>query len=210
MEQKGGGRNLDLLDWTRHRNAPIALYENEAPRVRWLEILDLAERLGQGPSLVPLDRNERIQMIGLINEIAGEGGLAWNARHLMLNVGYQAQGAEVVAKNPMYKDYQYNPETIDTMKARVEDFLSYLATVIKSQQAAGSDYLVGTQFTAADVYWAYFSNMLESLPHEQNPMPNGLRQTWAVLAKSISAYDPILIEQRDNSFSQHLGLPLEF
>ncbi|MFB0933304.1 MAG: hypothetical protein QMB60_04050, partial [Pseudomonadales bacterium] len=80
VEQKGGGRNPDLIEWTRHRNAPVALYNDEAPRVRWLEILDLAERLGSGPSLIPSDTDDRITMIGLANEIAGENGFAWNAR----------------------------------------------------------------------------------------------------------------------------------
>ena len=207
VEQKGGGRNPDLLEWTRHRNAPIALYENEAPRVRWLEILDLAERLGSGASLVPEDRTERMFMIGLVNEIAGERGFAWNARLLMLNMGYQALGAEAVAKNPMYADYHYDPDTVNAVKDKVESFLADMATHIKSHN---SGFLIGSQLSAADVYWAYFSNMLQSLPPEQNPMPNGLRQSWAVLAQSIDGYDPALIEQRDKIFADHLSLPLEF
>ena len=32
--------------------------------------------------------------------------------------------------------------------------------------AAGSRYLVGDSLSAADVYWAYFSNMLQTLPPE--------------------------------------------
>ena len=75
---------------------------------------------------------------------------------------------------------------------------------------AGSAYLIGNSLTAADVYWAYFSNMLQSLPAEKNPMPNGLRQSWAVLAKTISGYDPTLIAHRDNIFNEHLELPLSF
>ena len=50
VRQIGGRENPELVAWTRHRNAPIALYNDEAPRVRWLEILDLAERLGNGAS----------------------------------------------------------------------------------------------------------------------------------------------------------------
>lgn len=92
VEQQGGRKNLDLVAWTGHRNAPIALYNHEPPRVRWLEILDLAERLGSGESLVPKALDARIFMVGLINEIAGERGFAWNARLLMLNAGYEAQG----------------------------------------------------------------------------------------------------------------------
>ncbi len=48
--QVGGGRNEDLVAWTGHRNAPVAVYNDEAPRVGWLEILYLAERLGSGPT----------------------------------------------------------------------------------------------------------------------------------------------------------------
>jgi len=65
-------------------------------------------------------------------------------------------------------------------------------------------------YKAADIYWACFSNMLEALPHEVNPMPDSLRQGWSALKKSISGYDPILIEQRNAIFEKHLWLPLEF
>ena len=56
VQQIAGDPNPELVEWTRHRNAPIALFDDEPPRVRWLEILDLAERLGRGPSLMPEDR----------------------------------------------------------------------------------------------------------------------------------------------------------
>jgi hypothetical protein len=212
VEQKGGGKNPELVQWTNHRNAPIALYNNEAPRVRWLELLDLAERLGSGPSLVPEDRTQRMFMIGLINEIAGECGFAWNARLLMLNMGYQMQGADAVAKNPMYADYLFDPDTVNKAKEQVESFLADMSAHISTHKSQGQEnhYLIGDNLTAADVYWAYFSNMLQALPPEQNPMPNGLRQSWAVLAQSISGYDASLIEQRDKTFAKHLDLPLEF
>jgi hypothetical protein len=209
VQQIAGGSNSELVEWTRHRNAPIALYENEAPRIRWLELIDLAERLGSGPSLVPEDRDSRMFMVGLINEIAGEGGLAWNARLLMFHAGVVAQGPEA-AKNPMYADYQYDAEAIEANKGIIEGFLDYLASHIKAQQGKGSHFLVGGQLSAADVYWAYISNMLEILPPEQCPVPDGLRDIWGVLAKSISGYDPIIIEQRNRIFADHLVLPLDF
>ena len=49
--QVGGGKNEDLGPWTGHRNAPAAMYNDEAPRLGWLAILYLVERLGAGPSL---------------------------------------------------------------------------------------------------------------------------------------------------------------
>jgi glutathione S-transferase len=207
VAQKPAGRNPELVEWTRHRNAPIALFENEAPRVRWQEVLDLAERLGTGPSLVPVDRAERIFMMGLINEIAGEGGLAWNARFFMLNVAYQAMGAEAAARNPMLAEYQFDLASIPPMKEKIESLLAYLSEHIKTCE---SGYLVGSQFTAADVYWAYFSNMLEPLPHVQCPMPDSLRVAWGALAASIDGYDTVLIEHRDMIFAKHLTLPMEF
>ncbi|TNF78810.1 MAG: hypothetical protein EP301_14365 [Gammaproteobacteria bacterium] len=38
VEQIGGGANEDLVEWTRHRNAPIAVYADEPPRTGWLEM----------------------------------------------------------------------------------------------------------------------------------------------------------------------------
>ena len=206
VAQEAGADNTELVAWTGHRNAPVAVYENEPPRVRWLEILDLAERLGSGPSLVPTDRDDRIFMVGLINEIAGEKGLAWNARTLMFHA-MASQGGSAASSNPMFGEYRYEPGEIDTNIGKIEDFLGYLADRIKAQAGRGSAFLVGDTPTAADVYWAYFSNMLEPLPPEQCPMPEYLR---GVVASSISGYDPVLIEHRNRFLADHLELPLSF
>lgn len=210
VAQKGGGRNPELVEWTRHRNAPIALYKDEAPRVRWLEILQLAERLGSAPSLLPADIELRMQMVGLCNEIAGEAGLAWNARLLMLAASVEAHGKDIVNKNPMFADYQYDAAVTDKAKAQLRIFLDYFAALIHKQRQAGSAYLIGPQLSAADLCWAAFSNMLQSLPDELNPMPESLRQSWGVLARSIDGYDAVLIEQRDYIYAEHLTLPLSF
>ena len=63
--QVGAGANEDLVAWTGHRNAPVAMFNDEAPRVGWLEILNLAERLGEGPSLIPENRQDRMNMFAL-------------------------------------------------------------------------------------------------------------------------------------------------
>lgn len=210
VEQQGGRANPELVAWTKHRNAPIALYNDEPPRVRWLEILDLAERLGSGLSLLPDNVEQRMLMIGLCNEIAGDNGFAWNARMLMLNAGYQAQGKVVVEKNPMYNEYQFDEGKVSLAKTRVVEFLDLLAKRLHQQADQGSPYIIGQSLTAADAYWACFSNMLQSLPPEQNPMPDGLRNSWAVLAKSIDGYDDVLIRHRNHIFATHLKLPMAF
>jgi glutathione S-transferase len=209
VQQIAGDDNAALVEWTGHRNAPIALYENEPPRVRWLELLDLAERLGTGPSLMPENRDDRVFMVGLINEIAGENGMAWNARILMFHATVDALGPDA-ANNPMYAEYRYDKNAIDSSIEKIESFLSYLASHMEAQRNVGTHFLVGRAFSAADVYWAYFSNMLKTLPQEQCPVSDGLRRTWGVLAKSISGYAPILIEQRNRIFAEHLELPLNF
>ena len=210
VEQHGGRDNVELVEWTGHRNAPIALYNNEPPRVRWQEILDLAERLGSGPSLYPEDIEQRIAMVGLSSEICNEGGLAWHARMLMLNMTYKAHGNVVFAKNPMFQEYGFSEQAVIDATARVEQILGHLTMLIKTQREKGSIYLIGDSLSAADIYWACFSNMLEALPHEQNPMPDSLRQGWSALAAGISSYDSVLIEQRNAIFERHLWLPMEF
>ena len=92
VSQLGGEDNEALRAWTGHRNAPVAVYEDEAPRVRWLEIVELAERLGSGAHLLPERIDERMVVIGLTNEIAGESGYAWFGRILMLGNMVELQG----------------------------------------------------------------------------------------------------------------------
>ena len=207
--QVGGGENEDLVAWTRHRNAPIALYNDEAPRVRWLEIVELAERLGSGPSLIPADMQQRMAMVGLVNEIGGESGFAWHGRLLMLKPGHDAKGDAILA-TPMYRDYGYTPEGAAAAIDRVRGILNMLSTTIAAQKAAGSPYLIGNSLSAADVYWAYFSQILQALPPEQNPMPDFLRKSWGFVAQALGDYEASLIEQRDFIFAEHLQLPLEF
>lgn len=206
VRQEGGRDNPELVAWTKHRNAPVAMYNDEAPRVRWLEILDLAERLGNGTSLYPEDRANRMLMVGLINEIAGERGFAWNARLLMLNATFQAVGDKAY-KNPMLKDYHFDPESVEPTKARLNDFLAFMAQHIEQQ---AGQYLVGNQYTAADLYWAYFSNLLLPQSDSINPMPDFLRKSYELTATLLAPFSQSLIDQRDWIFEQHLETPLSF
>ena len=209
VAQVGGGENPELVEWTRHRNAPIAMYNDEAPRVRWLEIVELAERLGSGASLLPEDIEDRMRMVGIVNEIGGESGFAWFGRHLMLVGGHEARGDKILT-SPMYRDYGYGDDTIDYSIERVQEVLGMLSRQIASQKAVGSSYLVGDALTAADIYWAFFSQLLQALPPEDNPMPDGLRGAWGQVARALEDYDSRLIEQRDFIFANHITLPLDF
>ena len=205
VRQKGGQDNPELVAWTRHRNAPIALYNDEAPRVRWLEILDLAERLGNGPTLFR-SIDERIAMIGLINEIAGENSLIWQARILMLHETVLAVG-EQKPDNPMLQDYLYDQAAVEPARQRILALMDYLTKHINKSK---NGYLVGNNFTAADIYYAYISNVIRPQPHELNPMPQGLRTSYEMLEKLFGKAPSVLIDFRDRIFEKHLELPVNF
>jgi hypothetical protein len=54
-----------LKAWAGERSGPVAIYEEEAPRSGWAEILSLTERLAPAPSLLPADAGERALALDL-------------------------------------------------------------------------------------------------------------------------------------------------
>lgn len=210
VAQIGASENEALRAWTGHRNAPVAVYNDETPRAGWLEILNLAERLGSGPDLVPTNIEDRMQMIGLVNELIGENGLIWNMRLLMLGLAGPERAAEAANSNPMYAQYGYSEVARAQAGAKVDVILQRFTKHALQQREAGSKYLIGNALSATDIYWAYFSLIFATLPDEQCPMPRGLRKSYEMSSDSIGGCDPYLIEQRDFIFAQHLTLPMEF
>lgn len=209
VAQQGGAVNDELVSWTRHRNAPVALYENEAPRVRWLEILHLAERLGNGPALLPTEQSQRMSMVALVNEICGESGFAWNARLLMLEAIHQAVGDKVLG-SPMFLDYRFIPGCAEHAKLEVQEALNLISDTIISQRHKGSDYLIGDSLTAADIYWVFFSQLLDPLPAEISATPEPLLRSWRATAAALEVFNPVLTEQRDLTIQKHIDVPLDF
>ena len=212
--QQGGGPNEDILAWTGHRNAPTAMYNDEPARVTAVEMISLAQRLGSGPSLVPADMDERVLMFGLINEIAGENGMAWNARVLMFGAMIENLGEEAMRDNPMLRDYHYAPEDAAAAPGKVIAILQRLSQQLERQSGLGSQYLIGDTLSALDIYWACFSQMLDALPPEVNPMPDYMRKVWGLTSRAIQQagyeLDPALLAHRDFIFPTHLQWPLDF
>ena len=214
VRQEGGGANEELVAWTGHRNAPTAMYNAEPARVTPLDMINLAQRLGSGPSLVPEDIDERIVMFGLLNEVAGENGLAWNARILMFKAMVENMGEAAMADNPMLRDYHYSAADVPAATGRVIEILKALSDQLNSQSAAGSRYFIGESLTALDIYWACFSQMLDTLPPEVNPMPDYMRNVWGLTAQALNnagyELDKLLLEHRDYIFPTYLQWPLDF
>lgn len=200
-----------LKQWTGGQlNGPIAFYGQEPPRGGWAEILELAERLKPTPALLPADAAAREKVLGLGREILGEGGLCWTRRLQMVHAGLQSQpGFPAPVAKYLAKKYGYSQDAAPTYGTQVQALLASLATRLKQQRDAGSNYYVGNALTAADVYSGTAMALFRPLPHEQCPMKPDTRAAFeAVDPQTNAALDPILLEHRDRIYAQHLALPL--
>jgi hypothetical protein len=143
--------NDAMADWTNERSGPVAMYDDEAPRASWAQILLLAERLAPTPSLVPTKPLERARLFGLAHEICGEEGLGWSRRLQGVHAGLNGEPGfpRGIAKYLAGK-YGYRAAAGPTYRRRVTDLLQMLAGLLHSQRKAGSRFYVG------ETLWARF------------------------------------------------------
>lgn len=213
VRQLGGMENPELLAWTGRDNAPLAIYQGEAARDGWAEILDLAERLAPEPPLVPDDIEQRVRMFGLSREICGENGFGW-LRRLMLLAPMYAEGVPEATRTIARRlggKYGYSAEAVAASGPRAASILRLLSRELLAQRAAGSPYFIGDSLTALDIYWACFAALFQPLPEPLCPMPQMLRSAYLATDPTLrAAADPILLEHRDYIYERHLELPLDF
>lgn len=210
VRQDAGSENADLQAWTGQSSAPVAVYNDEPPRCQSLDILYLAERLNMETPLIPADIQQRVTMMGLVRELIGELGFAWQRRLLMLQPLMGMKGLEEIAGRLSSK-YGYSEQAAAAAPQRCVDILQLLASQLHTQKQAGSDYFIGHSLTALDIYWANFAAMLKPLPPEASAMDAGMRHSYENLHPLIAeSYDPVLLEHRDFMYQQHLRLPLDF
>jgi glutathione S-transferase len=207
--------NEDLKAWTGHRNAPTAMLDDEPARIRWYEIVALAERLGTGVSLLPTDEVLRVAAVGICHELCSEDGFGWNRRIAMISRGANHETAtdeQRAASRSFGQLYGYRDEIVPRAIQRQVAILSMLAHRLERQQSGGSNYLVGETMTAADIYWACFAALLEPLPQELCAMPERLRQNYANVDTEVRAQVdiPRLLAHRDFVYANHLATPLDF
>ncbi len=208
--QVPGQSDDELRDWTAQTSAPVAMLGDERPRSGWADILCLAERLAPEPGLTPDDPELRVRMFGLANELCGEGGFAWQRRLMLLHPAL-SRGAEEGLPGLLGRKYGWSPEAGEAAPARAAEILRTLSTQLKAQAERGSRFFVGEQLSALDLYWATFSAMLEPLPADLCPMQEGMRAAYTLVDPEVQkAADPILLEQRDQIYRDHLKLPLDF
>ena len=196
--------NPELLAWSGTNSGPVVAWNNEPPINRWNDIIFLLERLDRNHPLLPENAADRIKVLGICHEICGELGFGWNRR---LDLVRTPAGEE---PNPFGLKYGYNDADAAAANQRVVSFMQELTSILKSQQAAGSNFLVGNSVTAADFHWAAFSNFVVIQPHEECPMNPDARPMFQNTPKEIlDAVDPILLEHRDRIMREYYKLPLE-
>lgn len=196
--------NPELLAWSGTNSAPVVAWNDEAPLNRWDDILLLLERLAPEPRLVPEDPKERIQVFGMGHEMCGELGFGWNRRLDMLR---PADGGEVPAL--AYK-YGYRDADVAAANVRCAALMKELTATLKAQKERGSEFLVGTSVTAADFYWAAFSNFVALQPYEEIPMNPDARPLFENTPPEVTAAnDPILMAHRDRIMHTCYKLPME-
>jgi len=194
--------------WTGHHNAPVAVYDGEAPLTNWADILALAERLAPSPSLIPADENDRVAMFGLSHELLGPDGLGWSTRLFMIHAGLTTDGARgfpARAASYLAAKYGYAPDRMAGARARIAAVLGALAARLSD----GRDYLIGDRLSAADIYAATTMGVLQPLPEDLCPTLPVFRHACETLDDDVKALVPATLRaHRDRIYERHLTLPV--
>lgn len=202
--------NDALKTWAGQRSGPVLVYEQEAPRSHWQDILMLAERLAPNPTLLPTAADQRALVFELSGDICGEGGIGWMRRLQLVHVGLQgAGGFPIRVANYLSAKYGYNAESATGYSERVAELLLKLVQRLHTQREQGHRYYVGDTLTALDIYSAAMVAMFKPLPSAQCEMDPIMRAAFESRdAQTTAALDPILLEHRDMLYAEHLELPL--
>jgi glutathione S-transferase len=207
VEQQPGQPNQALQAWTGQSSAPVAMLDDDRPRVNWHEMLVLAEQLSPQPRLIPASEDERALMLGLCHAIASEDGFGWAIRELLFE---RLAPADETTRARMRRKFQ-NRVGADHSIERVRSILAMLARRLEAQATMGSGYLIGDALTAADIYWTTFSNLVAAIPAEQCPMPEFYRELARSAVSELGFGAPeILIRHRDRILGDHFILPMWF
>ena len=194
--------------WTKAHNAPVVFHDDEPPRTVWSQIVALAARLAPGV-LLPVELDRRVETIGLIHEIAGEDGLGWNARLLMIHASFASDGTRGFVKpvaQYLAAKYGYAPERVEAARARAIEITEALAA-----RLGDATYFGGDRPDALDCYAATFFTPATAIQPEDCPaFAPPLRQGFAVAHEELGSHLPeSLHAHRRRMYEQHLGWPIE-
>ncbi|MDQ3037881.1 MAG: hypothetical protein M3Y87_36135 [Myxococcota bacterium] len=206
---RAGRPDEALAAWTRAHNVPVVFSNDEPPRSNWADIVDLAARLARTP-IVPTDAASRVRTFGLLHELAGEDGLGWSGRLLMIDAGLQSDGKRgfsLPVARYLAPKYGHSAERVAPARARIHDVLALFDRELAS---CPSGYLAGAAPGALDVYVATFLAPILGVSEEECPgMRPELRAAFATLRDDPALeVPPSLVAHRSRMYERHLPLPI--
>ena len=204
----------ELIEWTGQPSAPVAIWNDERPRAFWFDQLYLAERLSVDPPLIPDDINQRTLMFGTINELAGENGLAWSQRLLMVDTPLKRLPENDENRpfwNLLGSKYGYSEEKADAARLRIVDILKKTDELLSESQSTNGKYFLPSGLSALDIYSACFIGLLKPMSPDRCPMATDFRPVYSSDDSNInSAISTRILDHRDFIYEEHLELPIVF
>jgi hypothetical protein len=200
-----------LRQATAQESMPVAFWNDERPRTNWLEILHLAERLGEQPRLLPDESEARARVIGLCGELCSEGGFGWHRRvlliHELLTNGALGERERRIG-HYMAGKYGYEASGVRHSLQRCEDIVATFARLHAAQNSSDV-YFDGKSLSAIDLAWAAFAALIRPLPQEHCAMSDTWRSlyTWEPVTTSAQTVGA-LVERRDRVYATHFRLPV--
>ena len=198
-------RDPAIAAWTAAHNVPVVFHDDDPPRTVWSQILALAARLGD---VLPRGLRERAATTGLIHEIAGEDGLGWNARLMMIHTSFTTNGERgfaVPAAKYLSAKYGYDAPRIPAARARAIEILAALG-----ERLGGATYFGGERPDALDAYVATVLTPLAPIGEADCPdLQPAFRAGFTAAADELGAHvPPALTALRARMYERHLEWPI--
>jgi glutathione S-transferase len=205
--------DAEMAAWTSTHNTPVVFHDDDPPRAGWAEILALAERLGGRAPLVPADAELRVRLHGLAHELAGEGGLGWCSRLIMIHGSISTGGARSFSlpiAEYLAAKYGYAGADIGAARARIAELLALFDRQLAAARAAGHAYLLGDRLSALDITLATFLAPLVGVSEADCPaMRPEARRAYSYLNEEMgSEVPPALAAHRAFVYHRHLPWPI--
>ena len=210
VDARDADRSLkSIKTLTGQESLPVVFWNDERPLSHWLEQLLLAERISPQPRLLPNDPFERAKVVGLIAELCSEAGFGWHRRVIMIarlltepNFGERERGIG----HYLSKKYQHSTDSVERSTKRCEEIVATFADL----QAAGHDYLSGSNLTALDLAWAAFAALIQPLPEDLCAVKPLWRDLYAWMP-SMTPRGSVegLLSLRERIYRDWLPLPVD-
>lgn len=203
----------EVTAWTGVDNVPVVFHDAEPARTQWAAITSLAARLAGPEVLMPEEVTARAETMGLLDLIAGEDGIGWNARLAMIHASITSDGTRgfpLPVGSYLAKRYGYTPEAAVCGRTRIERQLQALRDCLVTRRGLGHAYLGGARVSALDVYVATFLTPLSAIPDRDCPnLAPALRHAFGAAHEELGHLVPVeLSAHREMMFERHLAWPI--